>query len=81
MTIDNRVVMPGHSMLFDEADGTVGSFGGATGSQTIESAGGVPFFNHAAIEYVDASGEARVLILGGANVNDPATPVGSAYYY
>jgi hypothetical protein len=65
-------------------DGTIGSFGGATGSQTIagsSGAGGVPFFHHAAIGYVDAGDVAHVVILGGNNVEDPENPVANTYYY
>lgn len=65
-------------------DGTIGSFGGATGSQTIggsSGAGGVPFFHHSAIGYVDASDVAHVVILGGNDVGDPTTPVANTYYY
>jgi hypothetical protein len=65
-------------------DGTIGSFGGATGSQTIggsSGAGGQPFFNHAAVVYVDAGGVAHVVILGGNDVNDPSTPLAETYYY
>jgi hypothetical protein len=62
-------------------DGTLASFNGATGSQTIEGTGGEPFFNHAAITYVDASGVAHVLILGGNAVNSPASPLNATYYY
>lgn len=65
-------------------DGTVGSFGGATGSQTIagsSGAGGVPFFHHAAIGYIDATDVAHVVILGGNNVDDPTAPVANTYYY
>ena len=65
-------------------DGTIESFGGATGSQTIagsSGAGGQPFFNHAAIVYVDAGGEAHVVILGGNDVTDPTTPLAENYYY
>ncbi len=62
-------------------DGTISSFNGATGSQTITSAGGVPFFNHAAITYVDAAGGAHVVILGGNDVEAPTTPTDRNYYY
>lgn len=65
-------------------NGSIGSFGGATGSQTIggsSGAGGVPFFHHAAIGYVDAGDVAHVVILGGNNVEDPTTPVAGTYYY
>jgi hypothetical protein len=70
-----------HSFAAINVDGTLGSFGGATGSQTIDAAGGVPFFNHAAVAYVDAAGEARVVILGGTGVNDPATAIAEVYFY
>lgn len=51
-------------------DGSVGSFGGATGSDTIsDSVGGYNFFNHAAAYFVDESGNPHVLILGGEDVN------------
>ncbi len=62
-------------------DATLGSFGGATGSQTIVAAGGVPFFNHDAIAYVDASGEAHVVVIGGTDVGAPATPIAKVYFY
>lgn len=65
-------------------DGTIASFNGATGSQTIAGstgAGGVPFFSHAAIAYVDANGVAHVVILGGNDVNDASQPVPNTYFY
>jgi hypothetical protein len=62
-------------------DGTVTSFNGATGSQTITSAGGAPFYNHAAITYVDDSGVAHVIIIGGNNVTDAANPTPECYFY
>ena len=55
------------------ADGTIGSFGGATGSNTLLSEGGANLFNHAAIAYVDASGVAHVMMLGGDDVDNPGT--------
>lgn len=61
-----------------DTDASIQSFNGATGSQTIAGstgAGGVPFFNHEAIAYVDANGVAHVVIIGGNDMNDPATPV------
>jgi hypothetical protein len=41
----------------------------------------VPFFNHAALQYVDASGEAHVVVLGGTDVDNPATPIAEVYIY
>lgn len=73
-----------HQFASINPDGTIDSFGGATGSETIAGsggAGGVPFFNHAAISYVDASGVAHVVILGGNNVDDETTPVAEIYFY
>ena len=73
-----------HQYASINVDGSVGSFNGATGSHTIAGAGGaggVPFFNHAAISYVDDAGVAHVVILGGNNVINPAHPVPNTYYY
>jgi hypothetical protein len=70
-----------HSFATINVDGSLGSFGGATGSQTIAAAGGVPFFNHAALEYVDASGEAHVVVLGGTDVTDSSVPIAEVYFY
>ena len=63
------------------SDGTVTSFGGATGSNTLQSLGGVNFFNHAAISYVDGNGVARVMILGGDDVNNPGTKQAKVFFY
>jgi len=71
-----------HQYASIDVDGSVKSFNGATGSQTIVGgAGGVPFYNHAAISYVDDSGVAHVIIIGGGNVVDAATPVAKCYFY
>jgi hypothetical protein len=63
------------------ADGTVGSFSGATGSNTIQSAGGGNLFNHAALSYIDANGVAHVMILGGDDVNSPGTKRAGVWFY
>lgn len=73
-----------HQYASIQLDGTIGSFNGATGSQTIggsSGAGGVPFFNHAAFVYVDNAGEAHVVMVGGNDVNAPSTPTANTYYY
>jgi hypothetical protein len=70
-----------HSYAAVNIDGSLGSLGGATGSQTIAAAGGVPFFNHAALEYVDAAGEAHVVVLGGTDVTNPGVPIAEVYFY
>lgn len=63
------------------SDGTVGSFSGATGSHTISSSGGKNLFNHAAVSYVDASGAAHVLIVGGDDVNAPRHMRPESWFY
>lgn len=70
-----------HQYATINLDGSIGSFGGATGSQTIANAGGDPFFNHGAVTYVDGTGNAHVIILGGNNVKDPASPTNRNWYY
>jgi hypothetical protein len=63
------------------ADGSVGSFNGATGANTISSGGGGNLFNHAEIGYVDASGAFHVLVSGGDDVNTPGTKHKGVFYY
>jgi hypothetical protein len=63
------------------SDGSVGSFNGATGSHTIGSAGGKNLFNHAALGYVDASGVAHVLVVGGDDVNAPGKKRKEVWFY
>ncbi|HEX6791959.1 MAG TPA: hypothetical protein VF247_11670 [Candidatus Krumholzibacteria bacterium] len=70
-----------HQYASIDVDGSVTSFNGATGSQTITSAGGVPFYNHTAITYVDDAGVAHVIIIGGNNVTNSAAPTANCYYY
>ncbi len=63
------------------SDGSVGSFSGATGSNTLEALGGINLFNHAAIGYVDADGVAHVMILGGDDVNSPGSKQSRVMFY
>jgi len=70
-----------HQYATINVDGTVQSFNGATGSQTIKSQGGEPMFNHAAVSYVDGSGNAHVVILGGNSAGNPGSPVADVWYY
>jgi len=63
------------------SDGTIASFGGATGSNTLLSVGAGNLFNQAAFTYVDGAGVAHVMILGGDNVNTPGQRSGRVYYY
>ena len=63
------------------SDGTLGSFGGATGSNTLLSVGGVNLFGTRGITYVDASGVAHVMILAGDDVNSPGTKSAKVIFY
>ncbi len=63
------------------ADGSTDSFSGATGSNTIQSAGGGNLFNHAAVGYVDGNGEFHVLVIGGDDVNNAGTKRSGAWFY
>lgn len=62
------------------SDGSIGSFSGATGSHTINSAGGGNLFNHAAVSYIDATGAAHVLVIGGDDVNSPGKKHRDAWF-
>lgn len=63
------------------SDGTIGNFNGATGSNTLFSAGGSNLFNQSGISYIDSDGVAHVLILGGAKVGSPDTKLNKVLYY
>lgn len=63
------------------ADGSVDTFAGATGSNTINEAGGANLFNQAALSYIDGDGVAHVMILGGDNVADPGVRRTSVLFY
>ncbi len=63
------------------ADGSTGSFNGATGSNTISSSGGGNLFNHGAVGYVDTSGAFHVLVVGGDDVNTPTKKHKTVFYH
>jgi len=63
------------------ADGSTGSVNGATGSNTISTAGGGNVFNHAAVGYLDATGAFHVLVVGGDDVNTPTKKHKGVFYY
>ncbi len=63
------------------ADGTTSAFGGATGSNTIQSQGGGNVFNHAAVGFVDAAGAFHVLVVGGDDVNTPTKKHKGSFRY
>ncbi len=63
------------------ADGSVESFNGATGSNTLQSEGGANLYNSAGISYVDSDGVAHVMIIGGDNINSQGTKSSNVLYY
>jgi hypothetical protein len=63
------------------ADGSVGSFNGATGSNTITSSGGGNVFNHSAAGYVDLAGAFHVAVVGGDDVSLPGTKHKTVFFY
>jgi hypothetical protein len=63
------------------ADGTLQSFGGATGSNTLQAVGGVNLFNTRGIAYVDGSGVAHVMVLGGDDVENPGQKSTKVIFY
>jgi len=63
------------------SDGSTTAFNGATGANTISSAGGGNVFNHAATGYLDATGAFHVLVVGGDDVNTPTKKHKGVFYY
>jgi hypothetical protein len=64
------------------ADGSLGSFHGATGSNTIASlVSGANLFNHAALGYTDLTGVFHVLVAGGDDVNAPGNRHRGVFVY
>jgi hypothetical protein len=63
------------------ADGTITSWQGATGTNTIGTRLGYDLYNQAAISFVDASGNGHVLVLGGAKRQEPGRASAAVLYY
>jgi hypothetical protein len=68
------------------SDGTLQSWAGATGAQTIAAEIGYSLYNQATITYTDGEGNGRLLVLGGGRIFSPpsaqdATPSASVVYY
>ena len=63
------------------ADGTIGSWNGATGTNTISTLLGYDLYNEAAISFVDASGKGHVLVLGGAKRASAGRASAAVVYY
>lgn len=63
------------------SDGTVESWGGATGSETIDVELGYSLYNQAAVTFIDADGTGHVLVLGGAMRESEGEPSAAVVYY
>jgi hypothetical protein len=63
------------------SDGSLGSFNGATGSNTLFKEGGNNLFNQNGISYIDADGVAHVMVIGGAKVGSPDIKIDKTLYY
>lgn len=63
------------------ADGSTGSFNGATGSVTINALGGGNVFNHGAVGYSDGNGAFHVAVIGGDDVGTPGTKHKTVFIY
>jgi hypothetical protein len=62
-------------------DGTVGSWNGATGTNTIAGVLGYSLYNEAALSFADANGIGHVIILGGADRATPGKASSAVVYY
>lgn len=63
------------------SDCDVSSFNGANNAASIKSKGGGNLFNHAALSYVDADGQAHVMILGGDDVDSPGNKRAEVWFF
>jgi hypothetical protein len=64
-----------------QADGTLSSWGGATGSSIIQVVLGYGIFNQAAISFVDANGNGHVVVLGGGIRGTAGAASAGVVYY
>jgi hypothetical protein len=62
-------------------NGTLSSWGGATGSSLIQVVLGYGIFNQAAISFVDAAGNGHVVVLGGGIRGSNGTASAGVVYY
>jgi hypothetical protein len=63
------------------SDGSVTSWFGATGSNTIGNILGYDLYNEAAITFTDATGHGHVLVLGGGKRQSPGRASAGVVYY
>ena len=63
------------------ADGSLASWNGATGSNTIDVLLGYAVYNTATVFFLDAQGRGHVMLLGGANRSSAGQPSAAVVYY
>ncbi len=63
------------------SDGTLGSWQGATGSETINTEIGYSLYNQAMVTFIDNTGKGHVLVLGGANTSQQGQASAKVVYY
>jgi hypothetical protein len=63
------------------SDGTLGSWNGATGAETIAAEIGISLYNLGAVTFIDATGASHVLVLGGADRAVAGRPTDAVLYY
>jgi hypothetical protein len=62
-------------------DGTIASWLGATGTNTIASLLGYSLYNEAALSFADATGVGHVIVIGGADRATPGKASAAVIYY
>lgn len=63
------------------SDGSLASWNGATGSNTIDVLLGYAVYNTASVFFLDAQGRGHVMLLGGAKRSTAAQPSAGVVYY
>ena len=63
------------------SDGTLRSWNGATGSETIDVELGMSLYNQAVVTFIDQAGYGHVLVLGGADRQVEGTPSAGVVRY
>lgn len=63
------------------SDGSLESWNGATGSETIKAETGYSLYNQAVVTFIDAAGQGHVLVLGGAMREAEGVPSSEVLFY
>lgn len=63
------------------SDGTLQPWEGATGAETIETELNKSLYNQAMVTFIDDSGTGHLLVIGGADIDNPGTPSDAVVWY